>query len=368
MIEAHVGLPGSGKTLHATARLIAAKKQGRKALANFHCQSDLWEFGLWHDMTEATNCLAVIDEAHMWFSAREFHKMTQVEMSVFQQHRKEGMDVIWIAQHESRVDVSIRELTAFIWRHQRIGRFVLARRYTPDEPKKVYGRKVVMIRPILFNNYFTEERIGMRDGTGYKFGAGTAYKRSVGPGPALDENLRLRANYFRLETPGAVRYLRVDEPGISEAVAYALMDWRSLRSQVEPGDICRGVYRGADGRFHEIDGDGELVANTTRGDLLDEAVALFNELRKTRLADFGKLTRFPGSVIPNPPSTSLPGGSGGSVKPEAVISRALPKSVWNVFGGQSKNEKSITQADSKGLTDAPEVPKAFRFRGDLDAA
>src|SRR4051812_30452061 len=93
MIEAIVGLPGSGKTLWAVHRLLQAKKRGRHALANFLSRTGSWDFGLWADIAEAGNCLAVIDEAHMWFSARTWTKTNQLELSYFQQHRKEGVDL-----------------------------------------------------------------------------------------------------------------------------------------------------------------------------------------------------------------------------------------------------------------------------------
>lgn len=292
-------------------------------------------------MVEATNCLAVIDEAHMWFSARKWTQTEQSDLAAFQQHRKEGMDVIWIAQHESRVDVAIRELTAFIWRHRKLGRFVIASKVTPDEPKKVIDRRFVAIRPELYNNYFTEERIGFRDGSGYKFGAGTAYKRSAGPGPALDEYQRLRPNVYRLETPGCVRYLPADGPGISEAVAFALLEWRAVKSQVGPEDICRPLYRGSDGRFHEIDADGELVANEAQQDLYGAAIDLFNELRRSLV----KLPH-PQAVFPQTPLRLGMGAKVLGVKPAAAIPMVRAESV-----------------PKEGLTETVLVPKAIRFGG-----
>lgn len=279
MIEAHVGLPGSGKTLHAAQRLKLARKARRRAMANFHSQSGSWEFALWQDMLEASNCLCVIDEAHMWFSARSWSKNEQLELSYFQQHRKEGIDLVWIAQHENRVDVAIRELTAFIWKHRRLGGFCLASRVTPDEPKKVLSRKLLRIRPEIYNDFFTEERIGQRDGKGYRFGSGESYKRSAGASPELDENYRLRPNYFRLETPGQVRYLSAHAPGISQAVALALLEWRAQGFQGGPESFCRACYRGADGRFHELGEEGELLANEAQKDLWEQALELLAQMR-----------------------------------------------------------------------------------------
>ncbi len=171
MIEAHVGLPGSGKSIHAVRKLLAAKAAKRRALANFHSRTGSWEFGLWADITDATNCLVVIDEAHMWFSAREWTKTHQAELSYFQQSRKEGLDLIWVAQHQKRVDTAINELTAYIWDHRRIGGWIVARQYPADDLKRSIGRAVFRLDPRLHRHYWSEERIGFRDGSGYGFGA-----------------------------------------------------------------------------------------------------------------------------------------------------------------------------------------------------
>lgn len=367
MIEAHVGLPGSGKTLHATARLISAKKQGRRALANFHCQSDLWQFALWDQMIDSTNCLAVIDEAHMWFSSRKWHLNDQVDLAAFQQHRKQGMDIIWIAQHESRVDVAVREVTAFIWRHRRLGRVVIASKVTPDDPKKVIGRRCVMVRPILYNNYFTEEVIGFRDGTGYKFGAGSAYKRSAGRGPALDETGRLMPTHWRLEFPATVKYIAVDDPLLSDELAFALLDWRVQGHKGGPEHYCRPVYRGSSGRFVELNDEGEVLPREVAGDLFDDAMRLFEELRKVRLSQLGKLTN-PGQFFPKSPLPSLLGIPSESVKSVAVAPMVRAGPVAKFEPGQSDDAKSQQGGILQDLTDSGGLPKAFRFRGDLGAA
>lgn len=257
MIEAYVGLPGSGKTLHAVKRLIEAKAAGRKTLANFHSQTGSWDFALWQDIAEAGNCLAVIDEAHMWFSARTWTKTNQLELSVFQQHRKEGVDLIWIAQHEARVDVAIREVTAFIWKHRKLGGFCAATQVTPDEPRKPLKRSFFKLGNHLFRHYFTEERIGFRDGEGYGFGGGEAFRRSAGS-PTLDSSLHLRPNLFRIETPEGAHWVKADRPNLAELVGLTLAGWSALGVPKDVEQIVSAFYRGSDGKLHELK-DGELL-------------------------------------------------------------------------------------------------------------
>jgi len=83
----------------------------------------------------------------------------KLELAVFQQSRKEGLDLVWIAQHEARVDVAIREVTAFIWRHRMFGKYCVCSKASPDEPKVVLSRKILRLSPDLHRHYFTEERI-----------------------------------------------------------------------------------------------------------------------------------------------------------------------------------------------------------------
>ena len=69
-IEIVFGLPGGGKTLEATRRILEARRNGRQVLANFHSKKGFWEFGLWEDFIKAENALCVIDEAQMWLGSR----------------------------------------------------------------------------------------------------------------------------------------------------------------------------------------------------------------------------------------------------------------------------------------------------------
>ena len=247
----------------------------RRILANFHSATGLWDFGLWRDFVEAYNCLAVIDEAHMWFSARSWTKTQQLELSIFQQHRKEGLDLWWIAQHENRVDVAIREVTAFIWRVRRFGRYVVASKRTPDDMKHVLSRKVWVLTPAVFQHYFTEERIGDREGNGYGLGRGAAYARSVDAAPILGESMQLRPNRYRVEFPTTVRYFRGSE---SDAVASALFQayaqWRDCGAPKSFGRLLSAFYRSPEGRLYEIDQD-KLLARPEEKGIIEMARAAF---------------------------------------------------------------------------------------------
>jgi len=174
MIESFTGLPGSGKSLHCVRRLIKAASEGRKAYANFHSRFGLWDYVTWSDIGYVEEGLVVLDEAHMLFSARNWSATTQDQLALFQQHRKLGIDVIRVAQSASRVDVALRELTAFETRHKRVGKTCLWRMVDPAVPEsakeKTIKRGFFMISELLTRHYYTEERIGGKTGAGAGFG------------------------------------------------------------------------------------------------------------------------------------------------------------------------------------------------------
>lgn len=196
MIEGIVGLPGNGKSLFATLLMEQAAKSGRRVLANF--PTEFSEFALWEDMVEADNCDCFIDEAQMWFSARNWTRTTQIELGVFQQHRKNGMNMYWIAQHENRVDVAMREITAYYNRVRKFGDFILVSRFTPDDAKTCMGRRL-FFGPRLYDRYDTKTIIGAKDGEGYKAGRSAAYGVA---GDLTAENHRII---------GGKLFLRVDD-------------------------------------------------------------------------------------------------------------------------------------------------------------
>ncbi|MBA4292694.1 hypothetical protein C0431_06945 [bacterium] len=205
MIEGIVGLPGNGKTLLAVRRILSALEARRRVLANFHSNpAGNWEFALWEDMKEASDALCVIDEAHMWFSARNWSKTVQTDLSIFQQHRKNGLDMIWVAQHENRVDVGIRELTAWIWDCRLIGQFVVANKRSIDDKKTVFGREIFLSSSKLWNAYNTYEVIGDREGNGAHDGRAGADRVSGGP--------VVGSNYVRVDIGGSVTYVKRTDP------------------------------------------------------------------------------------------------------------------------------------------------------------
>ena len=157
MIEGIVGLPGSGKTLLACRMIEKARKEGKRCFANFSSPDGRWERVVWDEIVKLDNCFVLLDEAHMWFPSRDWNKQTQDVLGIFQQHRKLGMDLVWIAQHENRIDVALRELTAYLHWCRKIGPFII--QLTHEACGKNKTKTQVWLASDYYGDYWTEERV-----------------------------------------------------------------------------------------------------------------------------------------------------------------------------------------------------------------
>ncbi|MEI7986301.1 MAG: zonular occludens toxin domain-containing protein [Armatimonadota bacterium] len=206
MIEIIEGLPGSGKTLEALRRILVARREKRRVIANFHSKKNIWEFGLWEDFINAENALCVIDEAQMWLGSRTWDKRSVDDLAVFQQSRKNGLDLICIAQHHKRIDVAVREVCAYLYQcRSAFGNWASVRKYSMDDHTKVIHKRIFKRDKSLFDHYWTTEVIGAADGTGYRFGAATQ------GGIVRLENGNLTPNMVEFRAPDFNRLVPIDQ-------------------------------------------------------------------------------------------------------------------------------------------------------------
>jgi len=149
MIEGYVGLMGSGKTYAATRRAGQALREGRLVLANYQIEGALY-WADWGEMfdfsldiwTKREKGLIIVDEANIMLPSRVWQKMDPRLLMFWAQSRKIGVDVIWTAQHESRVDTSVREITYQIWRCRKYGKLFQTTAYLPEALRKEKGRPI----------------------------------------------------------------------------------------------------------------------------------------------------------------------------------------------------------------------------------
>lgn len=152
MIAIFEGKIGGGKTYLAVSRILAHLAKGgavftnvelkidgvREYLAKVHGleldesairildESESWDFHKYLRSGTHMNTLCVIDEAHLWFNARD-HAVTAAtkrELITFlSQSRKLKVDVIFIVQAAENLDAQFRRLAQEYWRMKDLQRF-----------------------------------------------------------------------------------------------------------------------------------------------------------------------------------------------------------------------------------------------------
>ncbi|MEG1893081.1 MAG: zonular occludens toxin domain-containing protein [Clostridia bacterium] len=133
MIYLYSGTPGSGKSLHATKKIIQYLRLGRRVIANYPLNLTAFHLGikerkfLYKDNTDITpdlliayshkylkpglegQCVLVLDECAIMFNCRDINRNDRAKwITFFQQHRKLGYNVILICQFDRMLDRQIR--------------------------------------------------------------------------------------------------------------------------------------------------------------------------------------------------------------------------------------------------------------------
>lgn len=114
-IEGLIGRPGSGKSFELTARALEQADRDRLVFANYYIDHPNAYVFKPDQLMDLPPGLVVIDEAHLWFPARMSLKLPMSWLSGMSQTRKKGWDLLWAAQHETRVDKVIRDVTSWMW-------------------------------------------------------------------------------------------------------------------------------------------------------------------------------------------------------------------------------------------------------------
>lgn len=144
MITLYTGTPGSGKSMHATEKIIDALLSGKVVIANYSL--DLTAFKkvrpsrfIYMDNSEMTpeyftefsqtafkrgkegQGLIVVDEAAILFNCRDFGRRDRDRwIKFFAMHRHYGWDVLLITQFDRMLDRQIRSLVEYEVIHRRV--------------------------------------------------------------------------------------------------------------------------------------------------------------------------------------------------------------------------------------------------------
>lgn len=149
-IEMYTGTPGSGKSYHATRRILAWLNSGGNLIANFpvnvDCikkkkRKDKLEPEYWdnsemtagnlvayalkhHKIGKEGQTLVVIDECQVLFNCRDFgRKDRNAWVQFFSQHRKLGYDFLLITQSDRMLDKQIRALVETEVKHRKLNNY-----------------------------------------------------------------------------------------------------------------------------------------------------------------------------------------------------------------------------------------------------
>lgn len=115
MIEGYIGRPGSGKTYSLTERVLREAERGHRCFTNWDVvHPNVWRFRE-DQLLDLPPGKIFMDEAHLWFPARQALHLPPSWLAMLSQTRKAGWDLFWCAQHESRVDRALRDVSA--WMH-----------------------------------------------------------------------------------------------------------------------------------------------------------------------------------------------------------------------------------------------------------
>lgn len=151
MIEIFQGRIGGGKTYNAVVRIASHLARGGHVFTNVElnweglkrlCEKsfrvrikeeqlhflDREQIPLVHQHISAGDMslpvLVVVDEAQLWFNARNWSKTSEDLLTFLTQSRKVAVDVIFITQAATNIDKQFRVLCQYIWAFKDLQKFI----------------------------------------------------------------------------------------------------------------------------------------------------------------------------------------------------------------------------------------------------
>lgn len=152
IIRIFSGLPGSGKSYHATLEILDWVQKGGQVYTNanidfrdtfpkLNCFS-VKRFDDIKDFKYFRNSLIVYDEGHIGLDSRDWKTLEHSERVLLSQLRKIGNKLIVISQDFDRVDTVVRDLTSLCVEHHRAGRLFWWSEYLPADIKRKRRKKL----------------------------------------------------------------------------------------------------------------------------------------------------------------------------------------------------------------------------------
>lgn len=125
MIEGVFGLPGQGKTYEAVRRLLLEADSGRQCYSVTPINHPNVMQIEYEDVVDLflPPGLIFLDEVHLVLQYTSWHSLDQRWFEKLSQTRKDGHDLIYTSQHESKVLKQLRDNTNYGWVCQAWGAF-----------------------------------------------------------------------------------------------------------------------------------------------------------------------------------------------------------------------------------------------------
>ena len=117
MIEGIFGLPGKGKTYEAVRRLLDAADSGRQCFSVTPINHPNVELITYDDLVDPylPPGLTLLDEVHLKLPAGSHQRLDADWYAKLSQTRKDGHDLIYTSQNESKVLKQLRDNTNYGW-------------------------------------------------------------------------------------------------------------------------------------------------------------------------------------------------------------------------------------------------------------
>jgi hypothetical protein len=117
VIEGIFGLPGQGKTYEAVRRLLLAADAGRQCFSVTPVNHPNVERITYDDLVDPylPPGLILLDEVHIKLPAGSHQRLDEDWYAKLSQTRKDGHDLLYTSQHESKVLKQLRDNTNYGW-------------------------------------------------------------------------------------------------------------------------------------------------------------------------------------------------------------------------------------------------------------
>lgn len=175
MIKIITGYPGAGKSYTLTRLAYEYLNKNRMVFVNFpiridksllkkHCKGEIYYWKNLIEFRTTYDGIILMDEAQGYFNSRRWKEMKPEDEIKFQQHRKDGLDIIGAVQNYNRVDKVLRELAQEVYLVKSIfGKLFIYQRYDPAEfeknNRKPADTKFYFFNKKIANSYKTKKRI-----------------------------------------------------------------------------------------------------------------------------------------------------------------------------------------------------------------